>query len=476
MAKFVEGVGPGSSYMEAFASPKRKELLEKWSKNIDGVNKGLGVSLTDEKAFKLSILLENLEDRMRELSESTQAADVGPFKKVALPMLTAIYPTLLAEDLVSVQAMEQKIAQIFAMKVVYGSTKGTITAGTEMFSPYQVAPQAYNAVNYSSEYVESEPFGEGDGTEDEFEGNLAYTPVRRGSVKLVVGTDEVNDNGNGVIAKTGFVAGTIDYDSGAVVLTFTAAPSDGDAIEFTYQYDLEYAPSTIPQADVKLVEEIVRARARKLRTLYSWDAAYDLKKAHGVEMDTALLEAVTSEIKHEIDGEIMLDLYNQAGLTSTWNRYYDAATYEFSEREFRTNFLNEIISASNQIFNTTRRADGNFIVVGSDAANILESIGDPRFKHSGEFTTGPHFCGTLDNRWKVYKNPFYASTSYVVGYKGNSWMEAGYVYAPYMPIATTTMLMLDDFVARRGYATSYAKKMINSNFYVQGTMTNTKPA
>lgn len=470
---FVEGVGLGSGYMEAFATPKRKQLLEKWGKNIEGANKGLGVNLTDEKAYKLAVLCENLNEQIKALEEATQATDVGPFKKVALPMLTAIYPTLLAEDLVSVQALDQKVGQIFAMKMVYGNTKGPITSGDEMFSPYQVAPQGYDGVNYSSEYIDGEVIGDSGATEYGGTGseiNLSYTPIRRGTVHVKCGNIDVVDNGNGVISSAGVVTGTINYTTGAINVTFNSTTAAD--VEVDYQYDLEYAPSTIPQVDIKITEELVRARARKLRTLYSWDAAFDLRKAHGVDMDSTLLESVTAEIKHEIDGEIMLDLHNQALLTSSWNNYYDPATFEFPERDYRTNFLNEVIAASNKIFDTTRRAVGNFIIVGSEGANILESIGAPRFVRSGSFTPGPHLCGTLDGTWKVYKNPFFTSNAYVVGYKGNSWLEAGYVYAPYMPIATTSILMMDDFIGRRGYATSYAKKMINANFYVRGSITH----
>ena len=45
------------------------------------------------------------------------------------------------------------------------------------------------------------------------------------------------------------------------------------------------------------------------------------------------------------------------------------------------------------------------------------------------------------------------------------------VYAPYMPVMTTQMLMLDDFVGRQGWATMYGKKMLNNFMYVPGTIT-----
>ena len=37
-----------------------------------------------------------------------------------------------------------------------------------------------------------------------------------------------------------------------------------------------------------------------------------------------------------------------------------------------------------------------------------------------------------------------------------------------MPIISTDLLMTDDFAGRKGWATSYTKKMINSKMYING--------
>ena len=42
------------------------------------------------------------------------------------------------------------------------------------------------------------------------------------------------------------------------------------------------------------------------------------------------------------------------------------------------------------------------------------------------------------------------------------------IYAPYMPILTTDILMPADFKGQQGYATSYGKKMVNSKMYLRG--------
>ena len=118
-----------------------------------------------------------------------------------------------------------------------------------------------------------------------------------------------------------------------------------------------------------------------------------------------------------------------------------------------------------------RQAEGNFVVAGINVSSLIESLGARFVPNKGGLKAGPHVIGTLDGRWTIVKNPFYPPDSFVVGYKGQSYLEGGYVYAPYIPLYTTPAVMLDDFVSRRGVMTSYGKKMLNPHFYARGVIT-----
>ena len=86
------------------------------------------------------------------------------------------------------------------------------------------------------------------------------------------------------------------------------------------------------------------------------------------------------------------------------------------------------------------------------------------------FTLGAEPVGTLQNRFTVYKDPYFPSNKVLVGYKGKNYLETGYVYAPYVPlIVTPTIFAPEDFTPRKGVMTRYGKKMVRSDFY--GTVT-----
>lgn len=55
-----------------------------------------------------------------------------------------------------------------------------------------------------------------------------------------------------------------------------------------------------------------------------------------------------------------------------------------------------------------------------------------------------------------------------MSYKGTNFLETGYVYAPYMPVLSTDILMPADFNGQQGYATSYGRKMLNGKMYLRG--------
>jgi hypothetical protein len=66
----------------------------------------------------------------------------------------------------------------------------------------------------------------------------------------------------------------------------------------------------------------------------------------------------------------------------------------------------------------------------------------------------------------VYVDPYFPRNVVLVGRKGSSFLESGYVYAPYVPLQVTpTIFGVEDFVPRKGVMTRYAKKMVRPDAY-----------
>jgi hypothetical protein len=63
----------------------------------------------------------------------------------------------------------------------------------------------------------------------------------------------------------------------------------------------------------------------------------------------------------------------------------------------------------------------------------------------------------------------------LMGYKGDSYMDTGYFYAPYIPI-TQTPVVLDpnSFTPQKGILTRYGKKLLDKNLWGKVTVDNFK--
>ena len=254
----------------------------------------------------------------------------------------------------------------------------------------------------------------------------------------------------------------------------------------------------IPEIDIKIESISVTAVTRKLRARWSPELAQDLNAYHSLDAEVELTQILSEQIALELDREILNDLLTQAnGANLYWSRspgkFLDKETgaeiargsslrpgpaFTGTVREWYETLTETIIDCANTIHRKTLRGSANFIVVGPDVATILESsvLYKPVYSLDGDgqvgnpMTIGAEKVGSLSNRFTVYKDPYFPRNKILVGYKGGSYLETGYVYAPYVPlIVTPTIFAPEDFTPRKGVMTRYGKKMVRSDFY--GTVT-----
>lgn len=441
---------------------ENEHLLRKHNRVISAVNRALkenanyGRELDTYKKTSLAIMLETVSHafdvRAKLMESGTQVGDIAK-KNDYLNLIAAVMPTLVAEDLVNVQPLKQKAGVVYYMKHVYDDNKGTIARGDAISTIDRVWPAAEKlegAINYSSEDIVDEAIDLADGN-----AKLAWTPVVPGSVVIGDNTDDGEGNIGG---------GTIDYATGTITgLT--------DAVNKTvsYKMDLYTAPMRVPRIRTVITDLTVTARPRKLATAFSMDAAFDVQMTQNVDLQSIIQGAATDEIRSEIDGEILQDLATSGtDMTISWNM---PTPFGISRFEHYESFYQTIVEGANKIYNKTRRITGNFVIAGENAANVIET--HSKFKAAASLNeAGPHIAGTLNGKYLIVKNPYYGSDDFVIGHNGDTPFDGGYVYAPYMPITSTQFIMGENFQGTQGYATSYAKKLVSKDFYVNGQITH----
>tara|TARA_Y100000296_G_C5052062_1_gene195346 strand:+ start:7 stop:552 length:546 start_codon:yes stop_codon:yes gene_type:complete len=137
--------------------------------------------------------------------------------------------------------------------------------------------------------------------------------------------------------------------------------------------------------------------------------------------------------------------------------------------EWYETLVETINDVSARIHRKTLRGGANFCVVSPEVANLLEFTSGFRAKISHDDDKGQIGAvnvGSLSKKWDVWVDPYFPRNLVLVGRKGNSFLESGYVYAPYVPLQVTpTIFGPEDFVPRKGVMTRYAKKMVRPDMY-----------
>jgi len=246
----------------------------------------------------------------------------------------------------------------------------------------------------------------------------------------------------------------------------------------------------IPEIDIKVDSVAVTAQTKKLKAKWTPELGQDLNAYHNLDAEVELTSILSEQIALEIDQEILEDLIKGATagklfwsrrpgkflnrdtgapISTSANEEMLGADFTGTVSEWYETLLETINDVSAQIHRKTLRGGANFLVCGPEVANILEFTAG--FKatvtHDDDRgNAGAINVGSISKKWDVYVDPYFPRNVVLVGRKGNSFLESGYVYAPYVPLQTTpTIFGTEDFVPRKGVMTRYAKKMVRPDMY-----------
>ena len=258
------------------------------------------------------------------------------------------------------------------------------------------------------------------------------------------------------------------------------------AIAGASQWGLENNPN-IPEIDIKVDSVSVTAKTKKLKAKWTPELAQDLNAYHNLDAEVELTSILSEHIALEIDQEILEDLVKGAtAATLFWSRlpgkFVNRTTgnapastvvaypdFTGNVSEWYETLAETINDVSAQIHRKTLRGGANFVVCSPETANLLEFTAGFRGSVTHDDDRGEIGAvkvGSLSKKFDVYVDPYFPRNVVLVGRKGSSFLESGYVYAPYVPLQMTpTIFGTEDFVPRKGVMTRYAKKMVRPDMY-----------
>jgi hypothetical protein len=537
----------------------KEDTIRKWDEL------GFLEGLEGHKKDNIAQLYENQASFL--INEAAVSDASGSFETVVFPIIRRVFSKLLANDIVSVQAMNLPIGKLFYFipKIQERNTDGTHYAPYKMPGNTDAADAGYSAKNLYDRFYE---IGDGNspdtGLFDYSKG--AYTGVtlasagvvtfNAGAVVPVADADLYGDTVGSLVVKfTGFAndgqgkiigpngaimdteeflaSATISYSGvsrnfnvvtqkyGKSIIEYgqksTAAwpPNPGGKYQdicdqegtIYISVDLQsYTPTagfadlTLPgnfeasgiTLDFRVYKELefedhigevsfdlesvtVSVTERKLRASWSPELAQDVSAFQNIDAEAELTALLSEQIAAEVDREILRDLRKGAAWTTKWDwnewRYGNngSAFAGYTQKDWNQTLITKINQLSAQIHKSTLRGGANWIVVSSEVSAVFDDLeyfhvsnADPE---QDQYNMGIERIGSLQGRYQVYRDPYFPANKILIGHKGKSLLDSGYIYAPYVPLQLTpTMYNPFNFTPIKGIMTRYAKKMVNNRY------------
>jgi hypothetical protein len=232
----------------------------------------------------------------------------------------------------------------------------------------------------------------------------------------------------------------------------------------------------IGEVSFDLESVTVSVTERKLRAQWSPELAQDVSAFHNIDAEAELTALLSEQVAAEIDREILRDLRKGAA----WNLRWDYNGWkrgtaanpltQYTQKDWNQTLITAINQISAQIHKSTLRGGANWIVVSSEISAIFDDLEYFHVSNASpeqdQYNMGIERVGTLAGRYQVYRDPYFPPNTVLLGHKGTSLLDTGYVYAPYVPLQLTpTMYNPFNFTPIKGIMTRYAKKMVNNRFY-----------
>jgi hypothetical protein len=507
-------------------------------------------------------LLEGLEGNVKEncaqlfenqlshmINESTESYNSGQFETVAFPVIRRVFAKLLANDIVSVQALNLPIGKLYyinpkaservqvnPLQFAHTSPDGAYqnAATTVLSARTQFESRSLYDAFYATEYAEEgtslfdrskgeitfitgvatqTPFAWVAGTKyltvvlsgfsTTFEGKLVgptgvpmdtesflaglkitsnvtfVAPAPFASESVVSGSSlpfnvKVQKYGQAMVDKLGRITLIVDLSYAGTDGYQAMSAATTPTISFTYRVysDLE-EDSRMAEVTFQLDQVTVSVETRKMRAQWTPELAQDVSAFHNIDAEAELTALLSEQMAAEIDREILRDLRRGAAWTNRWDYNgirRQTTAYMATQKDWNQTLVTKINQISAQIHKATLRGGASWIVVSPEVSAVFDDLEYFHVSNASpeqdKYNMGIEKIGTLSGRYIVYRDPYSPANTVLIGHKGTSILETGYIYAPYVPMQLTPVMYNPfDFTPIRGVMTRYAKKMVLNRYY-----------
>jgi hypothetical protein len=254
--------------------------------------------------------------------------------------------------------------------------------------------------------------------------------------------------------------------------------SIGLRLSFKTYLNLELFPAFSSELKLEIVQVPITTQIHKLKTSWTVELAQDLMAYYAIDAEAELSQLLAEQIAGEKDRMIIRELATLAGHFEVWNAdFYNAVdpnpantVYRGLESGYNQGLVFAINRIDGKIRKSTRQGGANWILISAEGATKLVNLDTFKaFDHDEmgtKFAVGVEKIGTLESKYQVYVDPNLPAHICLIGRKGSTFFDTGYVYAPYIEyILSPTVIEDQDFNPRKMISSRFGTKMLNNRFY-----------
>ena len=447
-------------------SDYQKKLLKRWAPvlekgaPIDSVEKKLVVAQclenTRKEFTKKGLFCEaapasvsNIDARAPQYNaplsgQGVLTANDYILPNVVMPMLRRIFPTLMAHELVGVQAMTGPVGYVMALRAV---------AQNRGFEGYELGYGVKGRMNQSAFTGSSELCGAQECTfADSTKGSMNRVCTGGGNYATLSDIDAFL-GGNSAFAKAGHGVPTGAGEG------FAKNGGYATSEDPTFGH---FRNNTYPQATIKFEKKLVSAETRKLGSEWTPEDAEDLEAMQGLDLETEMVNLISYQIGAEIDQQI-----KESMIRTAWHdaKVIDVSALDGLDQMGRiAAMLTFVTKEANEIAIKSRRGAGNFVLASTTVCSCLQQLGTSKLVSDGKTmpSVPASAVGAMtkeglinDGRQLLVRDTNTFGSYALVGYKGTHAGDSGIIYCPYVPVTLYKAIKPENGLSVVGARTRY---------------------
>lgn len=386
------------------------------------------------------------------INETNFTSNIATFTNKIQPLLRRVAPQLMAFDVIGVQPVSSPSSSIFMIKAQYAGTTATPADATTSRILEITQPSTPVAIAVGDTFTSATG------------ATATVIYVNAAADKVIVNVT------SGVFAATDLFDVGASYTADADDLTVkNVYANEASFKQILPEYSGTYTTSQgevlgadMRQLRVRIVDQAVTLKTRKLKAEITLELIQDMKAMHGASADQEIMTFLEREIVLDMNQEIIDELKAIATIVPSVAVATSTSTQGRHAMEMYSGLYDVILNEKRKLAKKNGQGPGNVLFASSSVLTALQRLGafNAVNVNTNGVKRGPNhsanFAGTLEDGTKVYEDWFATEDYAMVMYKGALAGDNALIYSPYQPLMFLEAKSAIDFQPVLGVQTRYS--------------------